>query len=149
MPLIQLETHTHNFLTDINLASILPANIPNHHAEFLKIPLFIKVEQKNLGKTQLKYCHNSLYEHALWFLLGHSTQERKFTSNYFIWMKAKQSKRFWKRLKLWTLPYFYGTLRKESATSYSIFTIFQADVIGIKPIFIAVFNRYSTTNFQN
>lgn len=109
------------------------------------MPSFIKIEQKNLGKTQLKHHHNLLYEYALWFVLGHSTQERKFTHNYFIWMKAKQLKRFWKRLKVWTLPYFYRTLRRESATSYCIFTIFQADVYRYQAIFIAVFNRYTTT----
>lgn len=111
--------------------------------------LFIKVEQKNLGQSQLKLYNNLLYKYALRFLLGHSTQERKFTSNYFIWMKAKQSKRFWKRLKLWTLLSFYGTLRRESVTNYCIFTIFQAVVIGMKPIFTAVFNRYTITLWKS
>lgn len=46
---------------------------------------------------------------------------------------------FWKIAKLWTLPYFCGTLKKKSTTSYSIFTIFQADVTGTKLFFIAVY----------
>lgn len=56
--------------------------------------------------------------------------------------KQKKSKTFWKRLKLWTLPYFCGTLGKESTTSHYVFIIFQADIIGTKLFFMAA---YTTT----